>query len=72
MLAKRIVPCLDIKDGKTVMVAAYDDDGRFIEHKDITISNIKALKEKEIYTYGNNGGFFYKTFTCVWYYKVET
>ena len=27
----------------------------FINHKDLTISNIKFLSDKEIYTYGNNG-----------------
>ena len=27
----------------------------FINHKDLNINNIKLLKEKEIYTYGNNG-----------------
>ena len=26
-----------------------------VNHKDLTISNIKLLKDKEIYTYGNNG-----------------
>ena len=27
----------------------------YLNHKDININNIKKLKEKEIYTYGNNG-----------------
>lgn len=35
----------------------------FINHKDLTISNINNIKDKEIYTYGNNGTYNAETLT---------
>lgn len=36
-------------------IEQYDDLTIFVNHKDLTIDNIKILKNKEVYTYGNRG-----------------
>lgn len=53
--SKKEVAILTILNNNIDKIKEIDNITVFINHKDLTIPNINYLKEKEIYTYGNNG-----------------
>ena len=53
--SKKEVSLIVILNNNIDKIKNIDNITIFINHKDITGSNIKKLKDKEIYTYGNNG-----------------
>lgn len=52
---KKEVSLIVILNNNIDKIKNMDNITIFINHKDITTSNIKLLKNKEVYTYGNNG-----------------
>lgn len=53
--SKKVAIIYILNDNNIGKVKKNDYITIFINHKDLNISNINLLKEKEIYTYGNNG-----------------
>lgn len=52
---KKEVSIIIILNNNINEIKKIDNVTIFINHKDLTTGNIKLLKDKEIYTYGNNG-----------------
>ena len=52
---KKEVAIITILNSNIDKIKDIDNITIFINHKDLTTSNINNLKDKEIYTYGNNG-----------------
>lgn len=52
---KKEVSIITVLNNNIDKIKPIEDITVFINHKDLTTSNIKLLKEKEIYPYGNNG-----------------
>lgn len=52
---KKEVSVIVILDNNIDKINKIDNITVFVNHMDITNSNIKLLKDREIYTYGNNG-----------------
>ena len=53
--SKKEISIIVILNNNIDKIKKLDNITVFINHKDITNSNIKLLKDKEIYTYGKNG-----------------
>lgn len=54
-LNKEISIIVILKDNYIDIINDIDNITVFVNHKDINVKNINLLKDKEIYTYGNNG-----------------